>query len=340
LERRSQETFGVNLSPEFASLRALSTRLGSDPLLVQAAGGNTSIKQDDLMWIKASGTWLMDALNKDIFVPLDLTALSKALNDNSPDCESCLPFVRQDLNTLGLRPSIETSVHGLMPHRVVLHVHCVNTIAWAIRVDAEQQLAKRLVNFNWSFIPYARPGLQLCQAISKHLKPGSDVMVLQNHGLAVAAKTVAEAETLLALVVEKLRCPIRQLESHDAAALQALCAGTGYRPAQHAMSHVAALDSEALKFGCVNVYYPDHVVFLGTSIPDEMASNAPAVVVPGKGVLVRKDAKPSIEPMLRCLGDVFLRTASGATLKALTPEEIDQLTNWDAEKYRQSLKQP
>lgn len=330
----------MNLSPEFLSLRALSARLGSDALLVQAAGGNTSIKQDGLMWIKASGTWLLDAMSKDIFVPLDLNALSKALSENSPDCENCLPFVRQDLNTLGLRPSIETSVHGLMPHSVVLHVHCVNTIAWAIRTDAEQQLAKKLVGLNWSFIPYARPGLQLCQAISKHLKPGSNVMVLQNHGLAVAAKTVAEAETLLALVVEKLRCPMRPLELHDAEALQALSSGTDYLPAQHPMSHVAALDSRTLQQGCSNVYYPDHVVFLGTSIPTDMESLAPAVVVPGKGVLVRKDAKPSIEPMLRCLGDVFLRTDQEAHLKALTAAEIDQLTNWDAEKYRQSLKQP
>ena len=123
----------MKAAAELGELRALSARLGADPLLVQAAGGNTSIKQDGVMWIKASGTWLMDAVSKDIFVPLDMAALSEALANNSPDCESCLPFVRQDLNSLGLRPSIETSVHGRMSQRVVLHVHCVNTIAWAIR---------------------------------------------------------------------------------------------------------------------------------------------------------------------------------------------------------------
>jgi rhamnose utilization protein RhaD (predicted bifunctional aldolase and dehydrogenase) len=189
----------VNATAEFQSLRALSAKLGADPLLVQAAGGNTSIKQDGVMWIKASGTWLMDALNKDIFVPLDLAALIKALHDNSPDCENCLPFVRQGLNALGLRPSIETSVHGRMPQRVVLHVHCVNTIAWAIREDAEQQLSQRLRDFNWSYIPYARPGLQLSQSIAGHLKPRSDVMVLENHGLAVAAETIESSKISNAL---------------------------------------------------------------------------------------------------------------------------------------------
>ena len=327
-------------SPEFDALRDLSARVGSDPLLVQAAGGNTSLKQDGVMWIKASGTWLMDAMKKDIFVPLDLAALSKALAEDSPDCESCLPFVRQDLNTLGLRPSIETSVHGLMPQKVVVHVHCVNTIAWAIREDANEQLTRLLAGFNWSFIPYARPGLQLSRAIRKNLKPGSNVMVLENHGLAVAADSVAEAETLLRKVVAAVVCPVRTFPQPDIAALEAACVGTDYVPAKDPDAHGPALELVALQLGCVNVYYPDHVVFLGTSIPKDIASGAAAVAVPGKGVLVRKDAKPAIEPMLRCLADVFKRIGGNANLKALTPGEIDQLLNWDAEKYRQTLKQP
>jgi rhamnose utilization protein RhaD (predicted bifunctional aldolase and dehydrogenase) len=330
----------VKPSSEFTALRELSAGLGADPLLVQAAGGNTSIKQDGVMWIKASGTWLMDALSKNIFVALDLTRLSDALSSNDPACESCLDFVRQDLNALDLRPSIETSVHGLMPQEVVLHVHCVNTIAWAIRNDAEEQLSSRLTEFNWSFIPYARPGLQLARAISNHLNPGSDVMVLQNHGLAVAADTVAQAEALLRSVVAKLQCEVRALAEPDFRNLNEMCSNTNFTPAKHPLAHAPALDQQALELGCANAYYPDHVVFLGTSVPADMASNAPAIAVPGKGVLVRRDAKPAIEPMLVCLGNVFLRTSVDAKLKALTSAEISQLLNWDAEKYRQSLKQP
>ncbi len=323
---------------EFELLRQLSARLGADPLLVQAAGGNTSIKQDGLMWIKASGTWLKDALAKDIFVPLDLVALSQALDEDSPDCESCLPFVQQDLNASGLRPSIETSVHGLMPQSVVLHVHCVNTIALAIQENAATLLAERLFGFNWSFIPYARPGLQLSRAIRHHLKPGSDVMVLQNHGLAVAAESVENAETLLLRVVEVLSCSRRRIAEPNIAALDVACAGTDYRPAADILAHGPALDAMTLQFGCSHVYYPDHVVFLGTSIPIDMNSGAVAIAVPDKGVLLRKDAKPSVEPMLRCLGDVFSRLPADAKLKPLTAAEIDQLLNWDAEKYRQTLK--
>ena len=204
---------------EFSTLKKLSARVGADPLLVQAAGGNTSLKHEGVMWIKASGTWLRDAASKDIFVPLNHSVLLTALARNDPACEACTDFVVADLNTTGLRPSIETTVHALMPQRVVVHVHCVNTIAWAVRSDAEQRLAGKLRDFNWAFIPYARPGLPLANAIAARLKPGVDVLVLGNHGVVVAAETVVEAEALLDRVVKTLAKPARTAVPPDLAAL-------------------------------------------------------------------------------------------------------------------------
>ena len=46
---------------DFADLARLSARLGADPLVIQGAGGNTSVKDGAVMWIKASGTQLADA---------------------------------------------------------------------------------------------------------------------------------------------------------------------------------------------------------------------------------------------------------------------------------------
>ncbi|MFO1120701.1 MAG: class II aldolase/adducin family protein [Hyphomicrobiales bacterium] len=320
------------------ALKRLSADAGSDPLLVQAAGGNTSLKSDGVMWIKASGTWLKDANTRDIFVPVDHAALMAALARNDPRCESCTDFVRTDLNQTGLRPSIETTVHALMPQRVVVHVHCVNTIAWAIRADAEAELAKRLSGFTWAFIPYARPGLPLAGAIAARLTPGVDVLVLGNHGLVVAADTVAEAATLLSRVVEAVRRPVRAAAPVDRDALEAACAGTAYRPATDDTTHALATDALALARGRDKVFYPDHVVFLGVGVATDLASDAPLVALPGRGVVIRADAKPAIEPMGRCLADVMRRVRAEDPLVALTEADIDRLVNWDAEKYRQTLK--
>lgn len=323
---------------ELEKLRRLSARVGSDPLLVQAAGGNTSLKENGVMWIKASGTWLKDAEARDLFVPLDHAAIMAALAKNDPACESCTAFVRTDLNSTGLRPSIETTVHALMPQRVVVHVHCVNTIAWAIRADGEQRLAEKLSGFNWAFIPYARPGLMLAEAISARLRPGVDVMVLGNHGLVVAAESVEEADALLGRVVAALTRPARPAASVDMAALEELAAGTAYHPATMLETHALATDPLALKRGKSSVFYPDHVVFLGVGVATSFDGDPPLVAIPGVGVLIRNDAKPAIEPMGRCLADVMRRVEESDPLVALTEEDVDRLVNWDAEKYRQTLK--
>ena len=323
---------------ELEKLRALSARVGADPLLVQAAGGNTSLKDAGVMWIKASGTWLKDAATRDIFVPLDHAAILKALAANDPACESCTAFVRTDLNSTGLRPSIETTVHALMPQRVVVHVHCVNTIAWAIRADAEQRLAERLSGFDWAFIPYARPGLPLAGAIAARLRPGVNVLVLGNHGLVVAAESVEEADALLTRTVAALASPVRAVAAPDRAALEKLCAGTSYRPATMDETHALATDALALKRGASQVFYPDHVVFLGVGVATGFEGDPPLIAVPGAGVLIRMDAKPAVEAMGRCLADVMRRISEDDPLVALTDDDIDRLVNWDAEKYRQTLK--
>jgi rhamnose utilization protein RhaD (predicted bifunctional aldolase and dehydrogenase) len=42
-------------------LRRMSARVGANILLVQGAGGNSSVKRDDVLWVKASGRWLSEA---------------------------------------------------------------------------------------------------------------------------------------------------------------------------------------------------------------------------------------------------------------------------------------
>src|ERR1035438_1103022 len=126
---------------ELARLRQLTTRIGTDPLLTQASAGNSSTKLDGVLWIKASGKWMVDALNEDILIPLDLTEV----------ITECL---QQGVDPAGRYPgaSMETAMHAVLPHRVVLHVHSVNTIAWAVRTDAALQLQHQLDGLRWQWV--------------------------------------------------------------------------------------------------------------------------------------------------------------------------------------------
>jgi hypothetical protein len=60
---------------DIRSFLALSARIGRDPGLIQASGGNTSCKDGDVLWIKASGKFLAEAEHEAIFLPVDLRGI-------------------------------------------------------------------------------------------------------------------------------------------------------------------------------------------------------------------------------------------------------------------------
>lgn len=338
---------------ELQALRVLSASVGADPRLVQGAGGNTSLKQDGLLWIKASGTWLMNAAPGDIMVPVELAPLLDAVARRSPAAEKADQFTPAHLNPQRLRPSIETTVHALLPQKIVVHVHCVETIAIAVQANAETLLAERLRGLDWAFVPYRRPGLPLAQGIVERLKPRTNVLVLGNHGLVVAADTVAEAALLLRRVSGLLARPPRLSSAPDIDALVRLAMGSNYRLPTSLEAHAAATDLASCRIAAAGSLYPDHVIFLGVGSviagPNENAeavvarigtagqSSPASILFPGKGILMRRDVNAGAEAMARCLADVAARVDPAARVNYLSTQENAELLNWDAEKYRQEL---
>ena len=337
-------------SPAFADLLRVSARLGSAPLQVQGPGGNASLKRDGAMLVKASGTWLADAETQDIMVPVDIAALRAALLSGDPAADNGAAYVPQGENPTGLRPSIETSVHAVFDWPVVIHTHCVATIATAVRVDAAKVVAERLGDLGAAFICYAKPGLTLAQAIARAVTAETRILVLGNHGLVVGADTAEEAEALVAEVSRRLS-PVPKRCPETAPDLPGHLAGSGWRAVDHPATTAIALDPALLSRLEDSSLYPDHVIFLGPGVlvagKDESAASAvkradraPAqklIVFPGLGVAVPEDASPSMEALARCLGDVAVRLDPAAGLMRLMPHQEAELLNWDAEKYRQSL---
>ncbi|CCD93543.1 conserved hypothetical protein [Bradyrhizobium sp. ORS 375] len=331
---------------DLQALRAMSARVGRNMLLVQGAGGNSSVKDDDVLWVKASGTWLSDANEKDIFVPVLLPAARAALAGDDERIPLAAPGP--------LRASIETSLHALMPHRVVLHVHAVNTIAWAARRDARDEFASRLEGLAWRHLDYFHPGLPLARAVGAIVaQERIDVLILGNHGLVVGAETCEQAEALVHDVETRLALPVRTTPPADEDGLHRLCAGTDYRLPHDAESHGIATDPYSRAIATGGSLYPDHVVFLGPGLPTvegadglatllarAQASGLPAPIaalVPGLGAVIRSDASPGAEAMLSCLALVTSRLPLSAEISYLSSQHEQMLLNWDAERYRQQV---
>jgi rhamnose utilization protein RhaD (predicted bifunctional aldolase and dehydrogenase) len=337
---------------EFHALRELSAALGADPLRTQGAGGNVSIKRDGVMWIKASGTWLADALAQDIFTPVRLNPLRTAIADGDPRAAAAVDFVDTQLNATGLRPSIETSVHAIMPSPVVVHIHCVNTIALAVRRDGETLARERMkpdADVVLAFAPYRKPGLPLAEAIAERLAQGTNVLILANHGLVVAGETVAEVADRVERVCEAFSAPARTAPQADVEKLASLVEGADYRLPQNPAVHAIALDPKSLAIARLGSLYPDHVVFLGPGLSESSVAGGRLralsevrrpplmMALPGIGVVLHRSTSKNAEAMARCLADVAARIPDEAPVRVLTGAEEQELINWEAEAYRQTI---
>jgi len=207
-------------------------------------------------------------------------------------------------------------------------------------------------------VPYVKPGLALTQTIVRsvlHASDTPDVIVLGNHGLVVAADTVQDAGDLLYRVCAALSQPQRDSAAADFAELQQLAAASEYRQPANPRSHATAMDPDAALFAAGGSLYPDHVIFLGAGtrlaqtgqtavdVQREFAQRQlplpKQILFPGYGTLLHNSADRSTEALALCLADVTTRIAAAAPVNYLSAEQDDELLNWDAEKYRQSLNQ-
>jgi len=213
---------GTNHS-EIQALIDVSARLGHDPLLVQAGSGNTSVKLDDVLWIKASGKWLEHAALEEFLVPVALVEIRSCIQRK-------MEFVAQYTSPSGHRlvPSIETAMHAAVPRPATIHVHSVNTIAWAVREDGPAHLADRLAGLRWQWIPYVGSGLPLAREVEKIFSnsPETKILILGNHGLVVCGEHARAAEELFSHVEKRLAIEPRRSPEPDRALLQRIARGS------------------------------------------------------------------------------------------------------------------
>ena len=323
-------------------------QIGNDPLLVQGAGGNISWKDGGALWIKASGTWLADAQKKDIFLPVDLCHLQESIEAGN------FKIKPKVLVQSALRPSIETLLHVLMPHKIVVHLHAIEALAHLVRAKPHETIAKAIGNgVNWICIDYYTPGEQLAAGMAAQLKTKSntDVVFLCNHGIVIGASTITELNDKLQKIVSTLRCTTLPIVDTDSEDRSPFIVGTQiYLPCGDSALHQLAINPSLLQRLEQNwVLYPDHAVFLGGQavIIEQSESLAnfktldlewPAFIfISEVGVFENSTVTLAQKAQLRCYYDVLVRQSSTEHLVSLSRASVGKLLNWDAEQYRQAV---
>jgi len=308
-------------------LRELSARIGGNPLLTQASTGNTSIKLGNVLWIKASGRWLADARHDDILVPLDLLEVKQHMRQ------------RVDPSEIYAGASIETAMHAVVPHPVVLHVHSVNTIAWAVRADAQLRLHRQLQGLRWQWVPYVPSGLPLAREIERASCSGdSNVFVLGNHGLVIAGEDCDAVEDLLSQVEQRLAICPRKSGIADYGALDEITERSSWDLPDDEGVHALATDpasqailSGGILFPCQSMFSNsiEAEVFRAIPRPDaeELCESRyrarPFLMIEGRGVVLSRNLTRSQRAMMSGLAQVVQRINSSAPIHYLSDEEVE-----------------
>ena len=205
---------------EIDELIEISQFYGRDNRFVIAGGGNTSYKNSEKIWVKASGASLA-TITEDGFAILDRAMLNPmSEKEYSKDVFERERQVKDDLSaatiTKGKRPSVETSMHNVIDYPFVVHLHPTAVNGLLCAVNAESEL-KRLFGDKALFVEYTDPGYVLFKKVndkleeyrSKH-KEEAQVIWLQNHGIFVAANTIEEIKSIYDEIIAKLEGAINE----------------------------------------------------------------------------------------------------------------------------------
>ena len=185
-----------------------------------AGGGNTSYKDENRLWVKASGHALA-TITEDGFAVLDRTLLNemgeKAYNEDTAIREE---QVKNDLAvacvTKDRRPSVETSLHNCMGFAFVVHLH--PTLVNGLMCSANAEAACGEIFPEALYIEYTDPGYTLFKKVYDRINAykaanGKEpqVIFLQNHGIFVGGDTTAEIEGIYSEILGKLEAKVAAL---------------------------------------------------------------------------------------------------------------------------------
>ena len=198
----------------------ISRFYGQDNRYVIAGGGNTSFKDEDKIWVKASGAALA-TITLDGFAVLDREKLDeiaeKAYSDDSDEREE---QVKNDLAvatlTKGKRPSVETSLHNAIKWPFVVHLHPTVVNGLLCSVDAEKKV-KNLFGEKSLYVEYTDPGYVLFKMVNDRIEAyrakyqeEPKVIWLENHGIFVGAETTEEIRLIYEEILKKIEAAITQ----------------------------------------------------------------------------------------------------------------------------------
>ncbi len=328
-------------------LVTISRQVGENPEWVLAGGGNTSFKDNQYLYVKASGHQLA-TISEDGFAKMDRSRLQAIWGKQYPrDVEQREAAALADLMDARLpgeqrRPSVESLMHELFPHPFVIHTHpaIVNGLTCS---QEGHDAAGRLFGPRALWIPVCNPGYVLAvkmreaaDAYKQRRGTFPQLVLVQNHGLVVAGASPDQIDELHELVLSVMRSAIGRAPDANGiqpddpdAKVRWEAAVVGALPGDWVVrflvnNEIRRLTATADAFEALRLpFSPDHLVYAGpellyidpTASRDEDSAQMTARLVDGYRHRHGLDPKVVAVRGVGCF-------ASGATEKAARAAEL------------------
>jgi len=376
------------MKPEIQELIEISQFYGKQKDFVIAGGGNTSYKDENHIYIKASGHSLA-TIGEDGFAQLDRKGLQliagKTYSDDVMERET---QIKNDLLNSrvypekGQRPSVETSLHDLIAFRFVVHTHSTKVNGLMCGKDAEKRTAE-LFGDEVVYVPYVDPGYILYKEVETRInayrsRVGAEpqIILLQNHGIFVAADNTAEIRELYTKVIAKLDAaigeiaPLVSLPVDPAAAkivpaIRMMLSGSGLKTLKVINNNYYEqfLSSEAEYQKIALPFIPDGIVYCNSSfIYAEYSGDVEALLndlsakiktytatqpktpkiicIKGIGCILANDNAQAVATLEDVMMDtclISLYSEKFGGQSPMTAEQVNFIDTWEVEQYRSAI---
>ncbi len=294
-----------------------SFKIGMDNSLVQGAGGNTSFKDENYLWVKASGNKLREAKEKNIFLKLDLEKARKLSFFDDARLISSAVIEPMEEN---LRPSIETAMHSIIKAPVVTHIHSLGSIGSSILKNPSEAIDKISKVATMAWIPYLRPGAELAKAIFEVVNESHNALLLGNHGMTVWGDSFYEVESRISNI-EMIWRSSQGLHSH-----------------LKSSTKVSKIWAEIL---CGGILTPDEAIFLGEQpfkrVRERASTSAIVQICKNGSLIFDKNLSSDSIDIAQVLINLDGLVDNFKAINFLSDKEIQSIVNWDMEKYRQEI---
>lgn len=332
----------------------ISAYAGSRADYTQGGGGNTSVKNDKehIMLIKASGYRLKDITPNNAYVAVNKTKIFDYYNSvdlsvkkdyEKESAEVSSQSVISVSNMPTLRPSVEVGFHAILK-KYIIHTHSVYANILTCSQEGES-LADKLFegkDYGYIFLPYINPGFELTLAmknkIEEYVRQNGkypEVIFMKNHGLVVNSDYLDRVKALNTDVNETIREYFNLLDDFREVSLK--------EEADGFVSETKIVRQFILENGLNKEFldkyplYPDQLVYLNNIL----AFSPEKLVIKEETAHYVTDKKQAVtleETLAAYLFVISVIKRNGLTVSTMNQKEVDFINNWEAEKYRRSVK--